>query len=116
MTQNLIGLLFLSREFSHRAHLATTSFAVHSALNGFYHEIVELADQLAEVAQGTGPRLVIPYLPAPDSDDVALVLGEHLRMFRETSDVLYARDRAMSALADEIVALYRATLYKLTLA
>ena len=40
-----IGLLFQSRDMMHIAHLQTTSFAEHKALNGYYDGILDLADR-----------------------------------------------------------------------
>ena len=48
----LISFLFHSRTQAHVFHLQTTSFAEHSALNGYYDEIVELVDGLVESYQG----------------------------------------------------------------
>ena len=46
--QQFIGLLFASRDYAHKAHLNTDSYAQHMALNAFYDEIIPLADDLAE--------------------------------------------------------------------
>ena len=48
----LIKKLFEARQIIHNEHLATNSFAVHKALGKFYEEIIEIADELAEVYQG----------------------------------------------------------------
>jgi hypothetical protein len=47
-----IGNLFLARDVAHSVHLNTRSYAKHVALNGFYTEIIELADSFAEAYQG----------------------------------------------------------------
>ena len=52
MIGRLIALLFLSREYAHRAHLRTTSYAQHVALGEFYPSIVDIADSLTEAYQG----------------------------------------------------------------
>ena len=41
-----IGTLFHSRDTMHIAHLQTTSFAEHKALNGYYNGILDLTDTL----------------------------------------------------------------------
>ena len=60
--EKMIGILFMSRTYAHMAHLNTSSFAKHKALNEFYEEIVDLADELAEAAQGKFGKLDIPYM------------------------------------------------------
>ena len=47
-----IGRLFELRDAAHIEHLKTRSFAAHSALNGFYDEILDLADGFVESYQG----------------------------------------------------------------
>ena len=47
-----IGLLFLARDVAHSVHLNTRSYAKHKALGGFYENVIELADDLAEAYQG----------------------------------------------------------------
>ena len=49
---DFIGMLFLARDVAHSAHLNTRSYAKHVALNGFYDEVIELADKFAEAYQG----------------------------------------------------------------
>lgn len=48
----LLSLLFQSATQTHVFHLQTPSFSQHMALGEYYDEIVELADSLAESAQG----------------------------------------------------------------
>ena len=47
-----IGTLFQSRDAMHIAHLQTTSFAEHKALNDYYDDIIDLVDGLVESYQG----------------------------------------------------------------
>ena len=49
---DFVGMLFLARDVAHSVHLNTRSFAKHSALQGFYEGIVDLADSFAEAYQG----------------------------------------------------------------
>ena len=48
----LVALCFESRTKVHQAHLQTTSYAQHKALNEYYDEIVDLTDAYAEAYQG----------------------------------------------------------------
>ena len=47
-----VGILFMARNYTHKAHLKTPSYAAHAALNGFYDSVVGFADASAEQAQG----------------------------------------------------------------
>ena len=58
----IIGILFMSRTYSHIAHLKTGSYAKHKALNEFYDSVIDIADSLAEASQGLYGKLDIPYL------------------------------------------------------
>ena len=58
-----VALLFLARDIAHRVHLKTKSFSEHMALNEFYNDIVEHADDFAEAYQGCYEELLnIPLL------------------------------------------------------
>jgi hypothetical protein len=115
MCNDLIAVLFLSREIAHREHLRTSSYAAHVALQEFYEGIIPLADTLAEAYQGRyGMLKPIPYLEPEDGDDIVdelevqLDAVEGLR-YKAIKNV----DTALQNIVDEIVALYLQTLYKL---
>ena len=107
-----IGIMFLSRTMTHMAHLKTTSYAVHKALDEFYSEIVDKADDLAEAAQGQYGILDIPFISMSGSvKDPIGMLQNHLKQLDATmSDV--DEDYLMN-IYQEIQKLYRSTLYKL---
>ena len=107
-----IGIMFLSRTMTHMAHLKTTSYAVHKALDEFYSEIVDKADDLAEAAQGQYGLLDIPFISMSGSvKDPIGMLQNHLKQLDATmSDV--DEDYLMN-IYQEIQKLYRSTLYKL---
>lgn len=50
--RNLVSGLFHIRDQAHSLHLSASSFAAHMALGELYEKIVELADDIAETAQG----------------------------------------------------------------
>jgi hypothetical protein len=114
--QQFLCLLFLSRDAAHIAHLNTTSFAQHMALGEFYDSIIDLADKFSEAYMGrTGQRIgSLPNLSNPKGDIVA-VLKLHMDAIEETRDFVPADDSPLNNIIDEIVGLYLATLYKLTL-
>jgi hypothetical protein len=115
MIGRLIALLFLSREYAHRAHLRTTSFAQHMALGEFYASIVEIADSLTEAYQGRhGIVEDIPMLEETDKGDPADVLARHLDSVEKIRyTAINKTDTALQNIVDEAVAEYLSTLYKL---
>ena len=110
--EELIALLFLARNVTHKEHLRTKSYATHVALGGFYTSIIDLADKLAEAYQGDEGLLEgIDFLEEP-SGAVVDVLEKQLRMI-EILRVNASKRTAIQNIIDEVVALYLSTLYKL---
>ena len=108
----MIGFMFASRNYAHRAHLRTPSYAKHIALNEFYDEIVDLADSLAEVAQGMFGRLDIPVVAEKgEVNDPIGVLHTHMSELMKMGEGCEVG--ALKNIMDEIEALYLKTLYKL---
>lgn len=112
----LIAVLFLSREIAHREHLATDSYAQHMALGSFYSDVVDLADSLAEAYQGrTGERIKdIPYYENPMKGDIVKTLKKMLEKVEELRTECCKDDTTIQNIIDEVVALYLSTIYKLT--
>lgn len=122
MMEELIAILFVSREFAHRRHLAVTgrgSYAAHVALGSFYDDIIENADKIAEAYQGRhGLMDDIPYLPCPTGKksiaDTATWLETQMEKVNEIRyDACPKKETAIQNLIDEAVATYLSTLYKL---
>ena len=112
--QQFIGLLFASRDYTHKAHLATDSYAQHKALNEFYDGIVELADDLAETWMGRNLQLIgdAEPLKVPKGEPLAII-KRLLDVVEDTRDFVPKEDTAINNIIDEIVALYLSTIYKL---
>ena len=111
---NLIAVLFLSREITHREHLKTKSYAQHMALGSFYEEIIGLADSLAETYQGRVGRIEdIPYLGGT-SGDIVEILKRLLSKVEEGRKECCPEDSTIQNIIDEIIALYLSTIFKLT--
>lgn len=110
---DLIGQLFLARDVAHSVHLNTRSYAKHKALGGFYSKIIDLADDLAETYQGKygliGP---ITLHSAKKTNNVVEFLEDSLVEVEKAREE-YKDDTALQNIIDEIVGLYRKTLYKL---
>lgn len=107
----LIGLLFHSRDAMHLAHLNTTSYAEHKALGAYYDGILELTDNFTEVYFGRYKRLNITI---PESKVVGAV--EHLKELQQIIDAERgAYSSELQNILDEMLALINKTLYLLTL-
>lgn len=110
---DLIGLLFLARDVTHSTHLNTRSYAKHKALGGFYGNIIDLADDLAETYQGRhgliGP---ITLHSAKKTGNIIEFLEDSLKEVENSRKEL-GDDTAIQNIVDEIVGLYLKTLYKL---
>jgi hypothetical protein len=112
----LIGLLFLARDLAHREHLKTTSFAEHMALNDFYHDIIEAADELAEAYQGCFGELIGDFKIFNNEFEVSI-----LDTFKNQTQWIKANryqivdqsETALHNLIDEVLAVYFKAMYKL---
>lgn len=106
----IIGILFMSRTYAHMAHLKTGSYAKHKALNKFYDDVVDVADDLAEAAQGMWGKLDIPF-EGLDGDvlDPIGTLTMHLKRIEQT--MVGCKEEYIGNILQEVQALYRKTLY-----
>lgn len=111
--QEFLALLFFSRDFAHKAHLNTDSYAIHMALNSFYEEIIPLADEFAETWMGRKLEKIgdIPYFDLKTSDPLS-TLQKHLSVIQKNRDFI-GQDTVLSNIIDEIEQLYSSTIYKL---
>ena len=111
--QQFVGLLFASRDYAHKAHLNTDSFAQHMALGDFYNGIVDLADSLSEAWMGRNLAKVgdIPSINPPKGEPLT-VMKRLLDVVQDTRDFC-SDDTVLSNIIDEIEALYSSTIYKL---
>lgn len=107
----LIGLLFHSRDAMHLAHLNTTSYAEHKALGAYYDGILDLTDKFTEVYFGRYKRLQITI---PESKVVGAV--EHLKELQQIVDAERGQySSELQNILDEMLSLINQTLYLLTL-
>jgi len=104
--------LFHARTAAHMAHLQTTSFAQHKALDDFYSGIVDLADSFAETYQGIfGLIANYPDCGMPSGKPVEWIDG--LRNWLEKNRDCCQGKTALENIHDEIMALCAQTVYKL---
>ena len=94
--------------------MKTRSYAAHKALNEFYDEIVDLADELAESYQGQY-SLIEDYPPryTPVDDPLKLVNGLSSWIGENRYKVCKKEDTHLQNIIDEIVTLCDSTAYKL---
>jgi len=112
---DFVGLLFLARDVAHSVHLNTRSFSKHMALNTFYHEVIENADEFTEAYQGrhglVGP---ISLMSAKKTSNIVEFLQNQLEEIeKERYNVVDKTDTSLQQIIDNIVQLYLSTLYKL---
>jgi hypothetical protein len=106
-----IGTLFQSRDAMHIAHLQTTSFAEHKALNEYYDGILELTDTFTEAYFGANKRVEI-VIPESKLLDATSHLKE-LRSILDTERANYSSE--LQNIIDEMLGLVDKILYLLTL-
>ena len=112
---DFVGILFLARDVTHSVHLNTRSYSKHKALQKFYENIIDLADDFAEAYQGRhnliGP---ISLMSAKKTSNVIEFLESQLAEIEGARyDVVDKADTTIQQLIDNIVQLYLSTLYKL---
>jgi len=112
---DFVGMLFLARDVTHSVHLNTRSYSKHKALQRFYENIIELADNFAEAYQGRhGLMGSITLQTAKKTTNVIQFLENQLdEIETDRYKICDKDDSTIQNLIDEIVALYLATLYKL---
>jgi hypothetical protein len=113
--EQILAILFLSRDLAHREHLRTKSYSQHKALQSFYEEIVEQADSLAEMYQGRNGIIEdIPLMDDEASDDIADTLESYMKMIEDARyKAVDKTDTPIQNQIDTVVGLYLTTLYKL---
>ena len=110
--EEIIGIMFMSRTYAHMAHLKTGSFAAHKALDGFYNDIIDLADTLAEVSQGLYGKMDIPFINM-DGSITNPIGGIETHLKRLEKLCMGCKEDYLKNIFQEIQAFYRKTLYLL---
>ena len=112
---DFVGILFLARDVTHSVHLNTRSYSKHKALQRFYENIIDLADNFAEAYQGKyglmGP--VTLQSAKKTTNVIDFLQGQLEEIESDRYKVCNKDETALQNLIDEVVALYLATLYKL---
>lgn len=110
----LVARCFEARTQAHVAHLLTTSYAAHKALDEFYSGIVDLADSVAEAATGRYGLLQFPGArPKIGDTSKPITIPEELRTWIDEYRGKCGSAREIQNLLDGILELCDATIYKL---
>ena len=111
----VIGQLFQSRDIIHIAHLQTTSFSEHKALDGYYTDIIDLIDDIIESYFGIiGKRLnfKIPASEYMNAKTHLIYMKDYMMKHR---GVFGMENTHLQNSIDEVLSLITSTLYQLTL-
>jgi hypothetical protein len=104
--------LFEARDFAHKAHLETKSYAQHKALNSFYDDILDLTDSLVESYFGKYgiQKIQVPEVKQQDTVTYFEDLANFLEQAHASVD---KKDTWVQNQLDEIMQLTFSLLYKL---
>jgi len=108
--EKFIAKLFQSRDITHLAHLATTSYAEHKALNSYYDSLLDFIDSFVEAYQGLHGLIKLE-IPASFNQNAVSHLQELLKYIDENKKIF--TDSALLNQVDEVKTLIQSTLYKL---
>jgi hypothetical protein len=111
----VIGQLFQSRDIIHIAHLQTTSYSEHKALDTYYTDIIGLTDDIVESYFGTiGKRLnfKIPASEYMNAKTHLIYMKDYMMKHR---GVFGMENTHLQNSIDEVLSLITSTLYQLTL-
>lgn len=109
----IVAILFVSRDQAHREHLKTRSYSQHMALGDFYDEVIDMADNFAETAQGLYGVLNIPY-ETPVNGPIATVLDTHIGNIESLRKAFSKPEEScLLNIIDEISMIFAKTLYKI---
>jgi hypothetical protein len=107
-----VSVLFHSGTNAHFMHLQTPSFSAHSALNDYYHQIIDLTDAWAEAYQGCY-EVIRDYPNTFHSETDPTKYITKIKEFVKDYRAHLPEDTQLQNLVDEIAALIDSTLYKL---
>lgn len=112
LAAQLVTILFAARDAAHILHLGTKSYSEHMALDGFYNDIIPLADSFAEIYQGKNGLLTYQdfKVQTPKS---STELMSTLYSWIKTNRYNISSDSNIQNTIDEIVSLISQTNYKL---
>lgn len=105
---------FYARDEAHIAHLMTTSYAQHKALQGFYEDMPDLVDDLVESYQGIyGIVEDKPNVTMPSGGMVPVLTQLRKWIMSNRDSIGVPDDTELQNDIDAIVSLINRTMYKL---
>jgi hypothetical protein len=110
-----LGQFFQSRDIIHLAHLQTTSYSEHEALNKYYDGLLGLLDSMIESYFGCIGKRVNIKIPASDYINAETHLKQFKEYVKKHRGVLGMDRTDVQNILDEIIALINKTLYLLSL-
>lgn len=108
--EQFFGYLFMCRDTAHLAHLKTTSYAQHKALNSYYEDLLDLIDSLIESYQGLNGLQNIVTPSSKYEDPVSHIKASYKYIDQNRS---IFKESFLQNIIDEIQQLNAQTLYKL---
>lgn len=113
LAAELVARCLTARNRAHALHLTTKSYAEHKALEFFYTEIADKADEFAEVYQGaTGCRLQLSF-GNPQSEAKPMLAALRTWIMGARRQIGPADATHLQNIIDEIVAVIDRTCYLL---
>lgn len=110
---NFISSLFEIRIIGHIAHLQTTSYSQHIALNELYTGIVDFTDRLVETYQGLYPIVKgYPAFKIVEGQDMVVYLKGKINTCMEARNGV--KDECIKAIIDELMEFLANINYKLS--
>lgn len=100
MIEQLIALVFATRNAAHLAHWRTKSFSQHMALNEFYDDVLEVLDNMVELAQ-------------PAVKDILDRLEADMVWISENRTKITGKLPALDNMLQELEGVYLKAIYKL---
>ena len=105
-------MLFEIRINAHIAHLQTTSFSKHKALDELYNDIVEFTDRYVETYQGINSILYnYDNFKLSEGVDFVSYLKDKIVLFREFRSLVLETE--LQAIIDELLEFLNSIVYKL---
>lgn len=112
--EELIELVFASRNAAHLEHWKTKSYAAHQALGSFYGDVIDKLDAIVEARQGIGSLVKIGTLPEQKPcKDIIECLSDALVWIADNRKSITGSVPALDNLLQDLESVYMSTLYKL---
>jgi hypothetical protein len=108
----MLSKLFNARDVIHLAHLKTTSYATHKALNQVYEYLLDFADDLVEMEQGRAGQTFDLVIPSASYQEPIQYLKD-LNSYLDNAKNMYS-DPTINKI-EELQGNINQSLYKLTI-